>query len=206
MSTETETELVLFAKFNNFKGFDDANQRIKLWQYVAHLGERNTCRVRRDNSSGKFKNTYTFKINKTKSDNSQQRVEYNVDVDDSFLEGFKTLAFKLDDKIRYVFKVKNVTVNLSNNTKLVMRIIDEIVYEVDLFLDKTGAICDWCKIDIELDTLMKKLNGKYDKNIETQIINILKKLPIELSDIFLETDEDYKKLKEEVYKLQTIVL
>lgn len=206
MSKEAETELVLFSKFNNFKGFSEANQKIKLWQYIAKLGENNTCRVRRDNSTGKFKNTYTFKLTKITSDNSQQRMEYNVPVDDDFLEGFKTLAFKLDDKIRYIFKVKDIPIQFMVNGKIIDKVIDEVIYEIDLFLNSTGAISDWCKIDIELDSIKKKLNGKYDENVEKQILENIKKLPFEPSDIFLENDPDYKELREKVYSTQTILL
>lgn len=206
MSKEAETELVLFAKFNNFKGFSEAAQKIKLWQYVAKLGEHNTCRVRRDNSTGKFKNTYTFKLTKVTSDNSQQRMEYNVAVDDDFLEGFKTLAFKLEDKIRYVFKVKDIPIQFMVNGKIINKVIDEVIYEIDLFLNNTGVITDWCKIDIELDSIKKKLNGKYDENVEKQILENIKTLPFEPTDIFLENDPDYKELREKVYSSQTILL
>lgn len=206
MSKEAETELVLFAKFNNFKGFSEAAQKIKLWQYVAKLGEKNTCRVRRDNSTGKFKNTYTFKLTKVTSDNSQQRMEYNVAVDDDFLEGFKTLAFKLEDKIRYVFKVKDIPIQFMVNGKIIDKVIDEVIYEIDLFLNNTGVITDWCKIDIGLDSIKKKLNGKYDENVEKQILENIKTLPFEPTDIFLENDPDYKELREKVYSSQTIPL
>lgn len=206
MAKEAETELVLFCKFNNYEGFKKANQKVKLWQYVAKLGDSNTCRVRRDNFTGKFINTFTFKLTKLTDDNSQKRIEHNTFVDDDFLEGFKTLAFKLEDKIRYIFKVKDIPLQFMINGKTVERVLDEVIYEVDLFIDKTGAITDWCKIDIEIDAIKKKLNGKYDESVEEQLLNNIKQLPFEPTDIFLENDPDYKNLKEKVYSSQTILL
>lgn len=203
-----ETELVVFCKIGNMNGLNKAKGKIHMLQYETPIGlEDRYCRIRRTEENGKVDLVFTFKLVVKSDDNSKTRIEYNNEVTEDFFEGFKKICERYNNKTRYKFIANDMLVRLNINGKEVDKNVEEVVYEVDVFTDRNGKISEWCKIDVELDSIKKQLKNMYSDEVEADILLNLESLPIEPYSIMLEEyNKENKKLFDAIYAEHSIKL
>lgn len=192
ISNEDETELTIFAKISNPDGLTQATSQEAQIQITAKLGlEDNTCRVRRSAINDTVKYVYTFKVpSGSESDPVASKREHNVDVNEEFFNDFKTVADFEQIKTRYIFESEKITLSYKENDEDKVIDIPDIKYEVDVFKKADGNLSEWCKIDIEIDTMMQFLEHNYPeiKNIKLNVK--ISHLPFAPGESFLMINSD----------------
>lgn len=192
ISNQEETELTIFAKIGNHEGLRQATSQEAQLQITAKLGlGDHTCRVRRSTINDEVKYVYTFKVeNGTGSDSVASKREHNVDVNEDFFNDFKNVADFQQDKIRYIFESEKITLTYHENNDDKVIDIPDIKYEIDVFKKADGQLSEWCKIDIEIDTMMQYLEHNYPeiKNIKLNIK--ISHLPFAPEESFLAMPSD----------------
>lgn len=192
ISNQEETELTIFAKIGDPAGLSQATSVEEQIQITAKLGlEDNTCRVRRSAINDAVKYVYTFKVpSGSESDPVASKREHNVDVNEEFFNDFKTVADFEQIKTRYVFESEKITLSYKENDEDKVIDIPDIKYEVDVFKKTDGNLSEWCKIDIEIDTMMQFLEHNYPeiKNIKLNVK--ISHLPFAPNESFLMVNSD----------------
>ena len=192
ISNQEETELTIFAKIGNIEGLQQATSQEAQIQITAKLGlGDHTCRVRRSTKNDEVKYVYTFKVeNGTGSDSVASKREHNVDVNEDFFNDFQIAADFKQDKIRYIFESEKITLSYHENDEDKVIDIPDIKYEVDVFKKADGQLSSWCKIDIEIDTMMQYLEHNYPeiKNVKLNIK--ISHLPFAPGESFLASPSD----------------
>lgn len=182
--TEREFEVVAYAEITNFDGLKDAERVEKHEQYEAKLGN-DRCRVRVTERQGQRTYDFTIKRKSENALNNSDCMEYTMAVDAEFLKAFKGSCDNMLVKTRYVYKTGRKTrLDVDGQTLE----FDDIVYEVDVFESEQG-VEKWCKIDIELNSVLEKLNemGKPDSELHVKLS--LKAIPLGLKGAFISRQE-----------------
>lgn len=167
---QKETELVIYSKITNHDGFSKANAKENHIQLSSKFKNDVGCRIRKTTKNDKVDYLFTFKL-KDKESNIQTSEEFNTPVDETFFEGFKKVCDVYTDKTRYIFiSDKNELTFTEGEEKRVIT-IPNVLYEVDVFNKEDGTVSDWCKIDIEVDTILNFLEKNHPelKNIKLNI-------------------------------------
>ena len=210
----TESELCYIGYMENSQGLMQANRIIEIDQYVMN-NDNGQIRVR------KYKVVYprldesflcTIKTNETKS---QITVcdEINEKISKEFYDSFINLCNTGARKVRYVFSIKDVKVDiyytdekgLEQETEVILPKLD---YEVDTFKDQlSNEMHNWVKIDIELDHVKDYIkfylrDHSFDILKEDTTFSIpLNILPIKITGYFNSNDPtpEQQKIKNALY-------
>lgn len=159
---KAETEVEIYAEVTQPEGLKECTRKELQYQLEAQFTNGMNCRVRHtvtDRNESKY--VFTFKVKTKNPDGLEANREYNVDVDTDFFEGFKAVANRSLKKIRYVFHSENVEMTLVEHDEKKIITIPNIEYEVDVYEKKDGSSSRYCKIDIEVDNIIKFLKADY---------------------------------------------
>lgn len=153
-----ETEVAVYAKITDWNGLKLANHKEHHVQLEGSFvaGPRMRVRIINDNEY-----ILTMKVRQENAGEVISNNEHNVSVDKGFAEDFKKCASKMVVKDRYVFNSSNVTLKLNVDNEVKAIQIPNIKYEVDVYEKATGDQSEWCKIDVEIDSILKFLNTEY---------------------------------------------
>jgi hypothetical protein len=189
-----ETEIVVYARIGNMEGLEQCVRWEDHHQIEARFVNGNTCRVRKVTSEGKDSYVYTFKV-KEKSEDGGKLVEsvteQTVDVDKAFFDNFKKIAERELVKRRYTFSSKMVQLDTkADDGGPTVVEIPNIQYEVDVYTKADGERSEYCKIDIEVDSVLDFINANH-KNVGDFKVNVkVSHLPFQPTDLLLAHTDD----------------
>lgn len=200
-----ETELVVYCKISYFEGLKEAVKKERHDQYEIKSsqelsGNKGCVRVRKTTDSDGVKYILTNKV-RTENDNLSVAEEFNLDITEEQFEMFTKIAPSKTIKDRFIFLVKNVSVNKFGDETLQIE-VPELKFEVDAFPKEDGGYHDWCKIDIEIDPLLEAINksgkdiGEFSLNIK---VNHLPFKPLE-SFVGSEANDEQNKILDHFYQ------
>ena len=201
----TETELVIYCKIGYFEGLKEAVKKERHDQYEIKseqeiTGNKGCVRVRKTTCSDGVKFVQTNKV-RTQDENLSIAEEFNIDITEEHFNCFTKIAPGKTIKDRFIFLSKNVTVNkFGDETETIE--VPELKFEVDVFPKEEGGYHDWCKIDVELDPLLKAINES-GKDIKEFKLNIkINHLPFKPTESFIgsEANEEQKKIMDMFYQ------
>lgn len=164
MNSENEIEATFYAKVTDFTGLSQADDFEEHVQVEARFmnGIRSRVReiIRSDDT--KSKHVFTIKTNNNgqnkDSNGIMDSLEYSVMVSEEFFNIYSKFAERKMIKTRYYFKNKSISIKVDQTKDNI--VLDNVGFEVDIFKTK-GTPCQWAKIDIEIDPLLKELEEKY---------------------------------------------
>ena len=156
---EKETEVAIYCKIGDMDGLKNCDHQESQVQLEGQFSTGTKCRVRSVSVEGKdTQYFFTFKIRGDQDDGIDSAVEHTVQVDLHFFEGFKKVAERMLVKTRYVFHSKDVTLKIKKDDDDELITIPNIEYEVDVYETEDGSTSTWCKIDVELDSILDHLD------------------------------------------------
>lgn len=200
-----ETELVVYCKISYFEGLKEAIKKERHDQYEIKSkqevsGNKGCVRVRKTTDSDGVKYVLTNKV-RTENDNLSVAEEFNLDISEEQFEMFTKIAPNKTIKDRFIFSVKNITLNKFGDETIQIE-VPELKFEVDVFPKEEGGYHEWCKIDIEIDPLLEVINstgndiGEFNLNIK---VNHLPFKPVE-SFVGSEANEEQNKILDMFYQ------
>lgn len=184
----TETELVVYCKVGYFEGLKEAVKKERQDQYEIKSsndknGSKGCVRIRKTVCSDGVSIVLTNKV-RTEDSNLSISEEYNTDITQEHFDAFAKICSKKTIKDRFIFMVKNVSIGVTGESTSTIE-VPELKFEVDVFLKEGGTYHEWCKIDIELDPLLKLMNES-DMNITDFNLTInVSNLPFKPADAFV---------------------
>lgn len=199
VKTESEIELVIYAKISNPSGLELAVDKIHQREIIGELlvsrdEKPQRWRIRETQDSSYI---FTTKKRVAGQEGLNSFIETNCPVDKNLWEALKPMAQKAHDKHRYVFIAKDVSLAYTNSDFKDKREvkIPSLKYEVDVYIPPSGEEPVWCKIDIELQDALEYLKNNYPE-IEKANVNIgISHLPFKPTDAILANDPDPTKQK-----------
>ncbi len=80
-------------------------------------------------------------------------------------------------------------------------VFPEVVYEVDVFRNEDGSYSDWCRIEVEIDSLTDYVTREYPEARDMKLRLAISALPIKPSNAFIESeaDEEQNQILDELY-------
>lgn len=189
---QDENEITLYATIDNPDGLEQNDGIEKHTDYVAKF-EKDGCKARvrtvviNDDEETKI-NYLTLKIKDQEEvhDAIASSKEYTVKVDDDFVEAFKLIAEDPLIKTRYIFNSKQIEISYQIDGVDKTIEVENVKYEVDIFDKVEGK----CKIDIEIDNILKAMK---EDDLDGKKVNITAKvshLPFKPTNLFGDFDED----------------
>ena len=176
----TENEITVYANIGDAEGFKQALNKTRHTDYLAKF-EKDGCkaRVRVVETEDSKRLEYTIKIKNPGDEGAvASSTEYTIEVDEAFLEGFKSIAEAPIVKDRYVFETKEVTITVGEEkTKTIQ--VEGIIYEVDVFEKNTTQ----CKIDIEIDKVLEVIKD-VSPGAKVNILAKVSHLPFKPTGVF----------------------
>lgn len=189
---QDENEITLYATIDNPDGLEQNDGIEKHTDYIAKF-EKDGCKARVrtvviNNDEETKINYLTLKIKDQEEvhDAIASSKEYTVKVDDDFVEAFKLIAEDPLVKTRYIFNSKQIEISYQIDGVDKTIEVENVRYEVDIF-DKLE---NKCKIDIEIDNILKAMK---EDNLDGKKVNITAKvshLPFKPVNLFGDFDED----------------
>lgn len=185
-SKENEKEVVLYARITNPEGLKQATRFIKQIQGQI-MGPRSRIRVRREEfSDGKV--TYQMTTKKPVSHNGVQLMEETTaDITEDAFKVFLIACDQVFDKTRYEFPIEKATV-LTKDMQASVE-LENLKFEVDVFTTPNHKGVDWCKIDVEVQTLLPQLEAKGLKLADVDLNLKISGLPFAPVSFFVDTGE-----------------
>jgi hypothetical protein len=186
---KNETEAIIYAKVSDFAGLEECESKEEHLQYEGSFANGMRCRVRRVSGAGRDVEYYfTFKQpTESSAVGIEANVEYTSSIPESFFEGFKAVAERKLSKTRYNFPSKSVTMKVSIQGKPQVITIPNVMYEVDVYKDQDEKPCEWCKIDVEVDTIAHYVKHQLPFDIGKYTLNIaVSHLPFKPKDEIVE--------------------
>ena len=180
-----ETEAVIYAKINNFEGFKQADYKENQVQLETKFANGTNCRTRHSSNEEKNEFKFTFKAKVNSDSGIQVCKEHNIPITEEFFDDFKNIVDRVFYKVRYSFNSKEVELTFENNGEKITATIPNIKYEVDVYLDKDNNPNQWCKIDIEVDSVIDFLDTNYPELDSIKLHIKVSHLPFEPSDCIL---------------------
>lgn len=186
-----EHEVAIYGKIGDFDGLQtaDSKESHEQWEIKVPKGRVRVRKTAKDGLAPTF--SLTFKT-KTVSMGINGNEEKTFDISEEMFQSFKALSDQGMIKDRYLFPVNMVQVSNASGVQDIH--IPDMNYEVDVFysLDHDGnkSYKPWAKVDLELDPLMLIIQrshpdiGEFNLNIKAS------KLPIDLTEVMISTDED----------------
>lgn len=197
-----ESELAVYCKITNFSGFLKADKIILQEQYTVKAkdttSKKGSVRVRKETVAGE--DTYTITTKLDRGENlASNNTEYSRSIDKEFFDAFKEISSSGMLKTRYVFSAKSISLSKGEETKLDH---SNTFFEVDVFKDKGGNVSSWCKIDIELDDVLKQAYTTMGSAEKFKLVLGVSKLPFQPVDIFTSktADATQKQILDHLYK------
>lgn len=189
-----ENEIVIYAKVGKSEGLQEANSVEQHTELCSRFITGNRTRVRKiENKSSEEPEVsfiYTFKVsnNDDAEDDVHSNSEYNAVVDSDFFEGFRNVAEKLISKVRYNFDSKTVKLAIGSGEDKEIIEIPDVKYEVDIYQDSEGKDFEWCKIDIEVDTILDYLAANKPEIKDVNLNISISHLEFEPTDAIIDID------------------
>jgi len=198
-----ENELVIYARITNFDGLNSASKIINQEQYEVKT-EKGKVRVRKETVDGVESYTQTTKV-KSQSENVASNQEYTITIDREYFDAFKSIATSCMVKVRYLFPLKKLAmVDQAEDgaTTNVTHTEPDIFFEVDVFSDPDGNRYSWCKIDLELDSIIEMADKKLDDDVKLKIVAKISDLEFKPVEGFVESQatDVQKKILDYLYK------
>lgn len=190
-----ETEIVLYAKVGRINGLEDYDTKEEQIQLEGSFSNGIRCRVRKvTDIRGVETYTFTYKLKQKSEDGGalvQASIENNATVDESFFEGFRQIANRELVKTRYIFDSKQVTMGVKGGDGEVTQIqIPNVKYEVDVYRGSPRDDGLWCKIDVEVDSILDFLAKEYPTIKDISLKLKVTHLPFMPENILLGNSED----------------
>lgn len=154
-----ETEIAIYARIGDMSGLEECDARELQHQLETKFKNGTKCRVRMTQQGEKKEYCMTMKTAAESCPTTQAlaQMEHNTPVNEEFFNGFKVAAERMLIKTRYIFDSKSVTL-LFGDKQIV---IPDVRYEVDVYTKEDGTVADWCKIDVEVDSILDYLEECY---------------------------------------------
>lgn len=184
-----ETEITIFGRIVNMEDLNEFTEKEHHVQLESKL-EKGKCRVRKTTTNIGTTYQYVLKIPVITTSEDLNIIasnEYKLDVDELFFNGFKEVANCCFYKTRYIAKSNEVIlkIKIDDEQEDIIKLPD-IKYEVDIYDDINGQPSEWCKIDIEVDTLLKYINERFPDNDNDLYFKVsLQNLPINLENVIV---------------------
>ena len=181
MSQNLETEIIIYCRIGNFDGLQKATHIEYHEQMESEFKNGTRCRVRKISSNPftvetidpeAIKYEFTYKVKSDSDEGFEANQEYTNEIDSIFYEGFRNIAEKRLLKTRYTFESDKIVLDYKDENEQKHELeIPDIKYEVDVYTDKDGHVCEWCKIDVEVDSLIAYIN-EHHSDLENIKLNI----------------------------------
>lgn len=189
-SAINETEIVLYAKIENFSGLSEADEVEDHIQLESEFKNGYKCRVRQvTKTDGSVNYQFTFKVPLDAVETAEANKEYTNEVSKEFFEGFKSVTSRMLMKTRFTFNSTLVELNVvdeEQQSKVVT--LPNIKYEVDVYKDVDHKSVEWCKIDVEVDDILSEVSKHTDGGIK---INLkASHLPFKPINILMSSSDD----------------
>ena len=194
-----ETEVAFYCEIGNFEGLKKADDIEQHHQLECRFETGATSRVRKTTDSTGVKYVYTFKIQTEPGDNSPV-IERNKTVDKDFFDDYRLLAKRELDKTRYIFNSKNVTMVYTEDGQDHEVTIPNIQYEVDVYKKEDGSISNYCKIDVEVDSIVNFITENYPQVKNFNLKVKLSHLPFEPKNPIRSSDKSKKEKMDAIWK------
>ena len=195
ISSEMETEVTIYAQYDNLAGLKEATYSEGHVQVEAEFAKANNCRVRKTLEGANINYVYTYKVKRKNAFGKMGKKEHNVTVDEEFFEDFKLSAGRLLCKKRYVFDSQVIKIKYEEDGEEKILSIPGNKFEVDMFIKTDGTVSAWCKIDIELDQAYAYLKKTAPQALGGTFLLSVEHLPIKPKNCILDvsaTDEQKK--------------
>lgn len=160
-SEKMETEVIVYAKIDNFEGLHGADSTEEQFQLQGEFSNGIRCRVRRVTIDEQAKYYFTYKLPTQNKEGLEANIEHTAEVDKDFFDGFKSIAKVAVNKTRYNFNSRSVTMTINVDGEDKVIVLPNIQYEVDVYRDRNGEYIDWCKIDVEVDVILNFIKSNY---------------------------------------------
>jgi len=181
---EMETEVAIYSRVSNPEGLKECIRSEKQHQLEGQFSNGVKCRVRKVIVGDDQKCFFTYKL-RGEEGNIDSCREFTVPVDEEFFEGFKKVAERNLVKTRYVFTSEKVTMKFYENGTESEVTIPNVSYEVDVYERADGSVCEWCKIDVEIDVILNYLKKEHP-HLDGMQLNIkVSHLPFQPQDMIL---------------------
>lgn len=196
-----ETEIVVYAKVGDFDGLEKTSTKQHHEQLETKFSNGQRCRMRRVNDKECL---FTIKIPVSDEEGIEAHEEVTTQVDQDFYEGFRQIAEHRLLKTRYTFFSETIRLTYGEGEDKQVIEIPDVKYEVDVYFNQQGEVCEWCKIDIEVDVILNYLN-EHHPDLEQIKLNVkLSHLPFEPQEAILSTSmtEEQKDFVDQLWKEQ----
>lgn len=168
MIISTEKEFTFYARITDFEGLKAASS----YEFQDQCGffiNGKSIRIRATTVDSET--TYELTV-KTKTPDGHH-LEHSAPATRAQFEVFKQTSEEGLRKMRYYYPVRKITVGDVVNPSA----DNPIVFEVDVFFNEDGSPNPWCKIDLEVQDLLKNLTGPHRLNVT------LDNIPLGLTDV-----------------------
>lgn len=202
-----ETEIVVYARIGDFDGLQKAT-RVELHEQMETSFKNDVrCRVRSTSVKSEddaIQYTFTFKIPTATEDGFEANEEVTTTIDNDFFEGFRRVAEHRLVKTRYEFGSDKIELIYGQEDDKHIIEIPDIKYEIDVYTNPQGEVCEWCKIDIEVDNIINYL-AQHHPELENIKLNVkISHLPFEPLEAILSSsmNEEQKAFVDTLWKEQ----
>lgn len=191
-----ENEIAIYARITNFSGLEKATRIIEQEQYEIKSGIKGKIRVRKETFQQVDTYTLTTKVS-SPSNSSVSNTEFTISIDREFFDSFRQIANKGMKKSRYMFPISQLIID---NRPL--KNLPETYFEVDVFTRPDGLKFSWCKIDLELDNILRSISKKLDDEFKLKIIARISDLSFKPVEMFIgdQATEEQNKLLDVLFK------
>lgn len=187
----TEREITIYARVGDPDGLNqaDAVDQHEQWEVrlpvIGENGAKRRQRVRETISDGVSRFDETIKIDIDGETAVQSTIEVSTPIEADYFEAWKQhFGERGVLKTRYTFHAKKVSVSMEGREIE----IPNIKYEVDIFRTETGERSRWCKIDVEIDSLLDFLDRKGISFDDVEMVVKVTHLPFKPEQCFLHSD------------------
>ena len=201
--TNSEKELAIYALIESPENLNQASHSEEILQAEIKGSSKGKIRVRKTTTDEGITFTQTVKVKPIKDSESliDEATEITSTISEEMFNAIFEVSNSRQDKVRHFFIMKDVTLNLHDDVLKSIQ-LPEMIYEVDVYKKPDGTISKYCKIDVELDNVLKYLKQNYIEIKEFNLKISLANLPINCTNPFIAstaTDEQ-KQLLDQLYK------
>jgi hypothetical protein len=208
-SSNPETELTFYAKITDFEGLKQClthehQEQVRVKTVNKYTGKKGSVRVRKTlkpDGTINFVLTTKVEIPDDKDDGVYSSMETNTVILEEQYNAFKSICSEVMAKDRYYFKTSSVTFKDASSDLVIE--VPSLGFEVDVFKrSNSEEYSQWCKIDLELDTLNKVLAENELTNKPFNLKVNIDKLPFKPVNIFTSAtaNEEQKAMLDGLYR------
>jgi len=189
-----ETEITIYAKIGDMGGLKSADYKEMHEQAEIRLNNNTRLRVRKTISESEpftENEIASVSFNSTLKVDSEDSVlnsnsEITLPITEEYFKAFFDACSKRFIKTRYVFYSRHVSLSVDHPDIGTIE-IPKIKYEVDVFKRITGEVSEYCKIDIEVDPIIKFLKVNYPDIKDVKYIIKVSHLPFKPNGYFIDS-------------------